>query len=88
MALGPLAQGRQGLVERAAQRGQGIADARRDGRLDPAGSRRVTAIGARPVGNILHRQLQPHVADLRGLLIPECGHIVPLDRPDALLGLL
>jgi pimeloyl-ACP methyl ester carboxylesterase len=23
--------------------------------------------------------------DLVGRLIPECGHIIPLDRPDALL---
>ncbi|WP_305784454.1 alpha/beta fold hydrolase [Symbioplanes lichenis] len=48
----------------------------------------VTAIGARPVGDILHRQLQPHAADLAGHVFPECGHIIPLDRPDALLGLL
>jgi pimeloyl-ACP methyl ester carboxylesterase len=45
----------------------------------------VTAIGARPVGDALYRQLQPIADDLEGHLIPECGHIVPLDRPRALL---
>jgi pimeloyl-ACP methyl ester carboxylesterase len=46
------------------------------------------AIGARPVGNVLERQLRPFAADLSGHVIEDCGHIVPLDRPDALLGLL
>src|SRR5690242_5872350 len=45
----------------------------------------VTAIGARPVGDALHRQLRPIADDLTGHLIAECGHIVPLDRPEALL---
>jgi pimeloyl-ACP methyl ester carboxylesterase len=45
----------------------------------------VTAIGARPVGDALHRQLRPIADDLTGHLIAGCGHIVPLDRPDALL---
>ncbi|MEU4244833.1 hypothetical protein [Actinoplanes sp. NPDC026619] len=45
----------------------------------------VTAIGARPVGDALYRQLWPIADDLEGHLIPECGHIVPLDRPRALL---
>ena len=45
----------------------------------------VTAIMARPVGDALHRQLRPIADDLDGHLIPECGHIVPLDRPRALL---
>ncbi len=48
----------------------------------------VTAIGARPVGDALHRQLGPIADDLTGHLIAECGHIVPLDRPEALLALL
>jgi len=45
----------------------------------------VTAIGARPVGDALYRQLQPIADNLTGHLIAECGHIVPLDRPEALL---
>jgi hypothetical protein len=45
----------------------------------------VTAIGARPVGDALHRQLGPITDDLTGRLIAGCGHIVPLDRPEALL---
>ncbi|GAA2879525.1 hydrolase [Actinoplanes cyaneus] len=48
----------------------------------------VTAIGARPVGDTLHRQLRPMADQLTGRLIAECGHIVPLDRPEALLTLL
>jgi pimeloyl-ACP methyl ester carboxylesterase len=45
----------------------------------------VTAIGAHPVGDTLHRQLTPFADDLSGHVIPDCGHIIPLDRPDALL---
>jgi pimeloyl-ACP methyl ester carboxylesterase len=45
----------------------------------------VTAIGARPVGDALYRQLRPIADDLTGHLIEGCGHIVPLDRPTALL---
>lgn len=48
----------------------------------------VTAIGARPVGDVLHRQLIPFADRLTGHLIPDCGHIVPLDRPGALLDLI
>jgi pimeloyl-ACP methyl ester carboxylesterase len=48
----------------------------------------VTAIGARPVGDVLHRQLTPFADHLTGHLIPGCGHIVPLDRPRALLDLI
>ncbi|WP_329587494.1 alpha/beta hydrolase [Kitasatospora sp. NBC_01250] len=46
------------------------------------------AVGAHPVGAALHRQLQPVADDLTGHVIPECGHIIPLDRPDALVELL
>jgi pimeloyl-ACP methyl ester carboxylesterase len=46
------------------------------------------AIGARPVGDSLHRQLEPVTDHLTGHLIPDCGHIIPLDRPDTLLDLL
>jgi pimeloyl-ACP methyl ester carboxylesterase len=41
------------------------------------------AIGAHPVGDALRRQLAPLTDELRGELIADCGHIIPLDRPDA-----
>jgi pimeloyl-ACP methyl ester carboxylesterase len=46
------------------------------------------AIGARPVGPALERQLRPVADDLTAALIEDCGHIIPQHRPDALLGLL
>jgi len=48
----------------------------------------TTAIGAAPVGRALEHQLRPLCDDLTGLLVPDCGHIVPLDRPDELLAAL
>ncbi|MEU6666919.1 alpha/beta hydrolase [Streptomyces sp. NPDC046727] len=45
-------------------------------------------IGAHPVGRSLERQLRPYADRLTGRVIPDCGHIVPLDRPEALLELL
>ncbi|QXJ24627.1 alpha/beta fold hydrolase [Actinomadura graeca] len=59
---------------------------------DAAASHRLTvptmAIGAHPVGDALERRLRPVADDLTGHVIEDCGHIVPLDRPDALLGLM
>ncbi|MFF4729133.1 alpha/beta fold hydrolase [Streptomyces mirabilis] len=46
------------------------------------------AIGAHPVGSALERQLRPLTDDLIGHVIENCGHIIPLHRPDRLLGLL
>lgn len=46
------------------------------------------AVGARPVGTALERQLRPFADDLVGHVIEDCGHIIPLDRPRALLDLL
>jgi pimeloyl-ACP methyl ester carboxylesterase len=46
------------------------------------------ALGARPVGSALERQLRPVTDDLTGHLIEDCGHIIPLHRPGALLALL
>jgi pimeloyl-ACP methyl ester carboxylesterase len=43
------------------------------------------AIGAHPVGGALERQLRPIADDLDARLIPDCGHIIPLDRPRELL---
>lgn len=46
------------------------------------------ALGARPVGAALERQLRPVTDDLTGHVIEDCGHIIPLHRPHALLALL
>ncbi|MEO6087872.1 MAG: alpha/beta hydrolase [Umezawaea sp.] len=61
-----------------------IRDAVRHGRLTTP----TLAIGAHPVGSTLERQLRPITDDLTGHVIADCGHIIPLDRPDALLPLL
>ncbi|MEU6736451.1 alpha/beta hydrolase [Streptomyces physcomitrii] len=46
------------------------------------------AIGAEPVGPALERQLRPLTDDLEAHRIEDCGHLVPLHRPEALLALL
>ncbi|MEV7989873.1 alpha/beta hydrolase [Micromonospora sp. NPDC085948] len=46
------------------------------------------AVGGNVVGDLLYRQLAPIADDLSGELIPRCGHIVPLDRPDVVAQLL
>ncbi|MGW6316466.1 alpha/beta fold hydrolase [Streptomyces sp. NPDC055099] len=46
------------------------------------------ALGAQPVGAALERQLRPVADDLTGHVIEDCGHIIPLHRPNALLTLL
>ncbi|MEV6442957.1 alpha/beta fold hydrolase [Amycolatopsis sp. NPDC051716] len=61
-----------------------IADATTAGRLTVP----TVAIGAHPVGGTLARQLRPVTDDLTAHLIEDCGHIIPLDRPDALVPLL
>jgi pimeloyl-ACP methyl ester carboxylesterase len=61
-----------------------IQDAVSRGRLTTP----TLAIGAHPVGSTLERQLRPIADDLTGHVIADCGHIIPLDRPDALLPLL
>ncbi|MET8852762.1 alpha/beta fold hydrolase [Amycolatopsis sp. NPDC004625] len=48
----------------------------------------TVAIGAHPVGGTLARQLRPITDDLTTHRIDDCGHLIPLDRPDALLPLL
>ncbi|MFE6955654.1 alpha/beta fold hydrolase [Streptomyces sp. NPDC057696] len=45
-------------------------------------------IGSHPVGRALERQLRPVTDDLTGCSLDDCGHIVPLHRPAALLWLL
>ncbi|GAA1877913.1 alpha/beta fold hydrolase [Streptantibioticus ferralitis] len=46
------------------------------------------ALGAHPVGTALEQQLRPVADHLESHLIEDCGHIIPLDRPQALLDLL
>ncbi|MFK0203196.1 alpha/beta fold hydrolase [Streptomyces lavendulae] len=46
------------------------------------------AVGSHPVGHGLERQLRPIADVLIGHHLEDCGHIIPLDRPDALLTLL
>ncbi|MET9497839.1 alpha/beta fold hydrolase [Streptomyces sp. NPDC006552] len=46
------------------------------------------AVGARPVGTALEDQLRPVTDHLTGHVIEDCGHIIPLHRPGALLALL
>ncbi|MGW4979739.1 alpha/beta fold hydrolase [Streptomyces mirabilis] len=46
------------------------------------------AIGAHPVGGALEQQLRPVTDHLSGRVIENCGHIIPLHRPDRLLALL
>lgn len=48
----------------------------------------VLAIGAQPVGPALYHQLKRVADDVTGHTIAECGHIIPLDQPEALLGAL
>jgi hypothetical protein len=46
------------------------------------------AIGSHPISAGLYAQLQPAADDLVGELIGDCGHAIPLARPDALLDLI
>ncbi|WP_408061312.1 alpha/beta fold hydrolase [Streptomyces sp. PB17] len=64
--------------------GEQIAGAVAGGRLTVP----TMAVGARPVGRALERQLRPVADHLVGHVIEDCGHIIPLHRPAALLGLL
>lgn len=61
-----------------------IQEAARTGRLTMP----TMAIGAHPVGRALERQLRPVADQLDGHVLEDCGHIIPLHRPDTLLGLL
>lgn len=46
------------------------------------------AIGGNTVGAALHGQLAAICDDLSGTIIPDCGHIIPQDEPDALAALI
>ncbi|MEU5692081.1 alpha/beta hydrolase [Actinosynnema sp. NPDC020468] len=56
-----------------------------------AGNRLTTptlAVGSHPVGPALARQLAPVADDLTTCDLPDCGHLIPLDRPRELLAVL
>ncbi|MFJ6071703.1 alpha/beta fold hydrolase [Streptomyces sp. NPDC093065] len=61
-----------------------IAEAVDGGRLTVP----TMAVGAHPVGRALERQLRPVADRLVGHVIEDCGHIIPLHRPERLLRLL
>ncbi|QKW25627.1 alpha/beta hydrolase [Streptomyces seoulensis] len=77
-------RGAFGPYRALAETGRQIAAALDRGRLTVP----TLTIGAHPVGRALERQLTPYADDLTGHVIPDCGHIIPLDRPAALLALL
>ncbi|TXN30588.1 alpha/beta fold hydrolase [Lacisediminihabitans profunda] len=56
--------------------------------LTATSSRRLTVptvtIGANTVGEATFGQLQPLTDHLEGRIIPNCGHIIPLDQPEEL----
>ncbi|MFE9697162.1 hypothetical protein [Streptomyces sp. NPDC006270] len=60
----------------------------------PPGAEHVLVGGPRggssfhAIGTGLERQLRPHADDLVGHHLQDRGHIIPLDRPDALYALL
>ncbi|WP_399892075.1 alpha/beta fold hydrolase [Streptomyces sp. BBFR51] len=64
--------------------GEQIQEAVAGGRLTVP----TMAIGAHPVGRALERQLRPVTDQLVGHVIEDCGHIIPLHRPERLLALL
>ncbi|MEV0613543.1 hypothetical protein AB0I81_09480 [Nonomuraea sp. NPDC050404] len=68
------------LPESAAQIAQAVSGARL--------TVPTMAVGSHPVGRALERQLRPITDDLTGHLIEDCGHIIPLHRPERLLALL
>ena len=68
------------LAESAAQIEQAVAAARL--------TVPTMAVGARPVGAALERQLRPFTDCLTGHVIEDCGHIISLHRPRELLTLL
>ena len=48
----------------------------------------IMTVGAAPVGDATFRQLAPLADDIVGHVIPDCGHIIPQDRPEELVLLL
>ena len=64
--------------------GRQLADAVATARLTMP----TMAIGSHPVGPGLERQLRSVADDLTGHRLQNCGHIIPLHQPEALLALL
>lgn len=60
-----------------------VARAARDGLHMP-----TMGIGAASVGGTLASQLEPVARDLTAVVMADCGHIVPLDRPAELAATL
>ncbi|WP_428934058.1 alpha/beta fold hydrolase [Streptomyces sp. ACT015] len=79
-ALGRAFSSYRALPESAAQLTRAVATARL--------TVPTMALGAHPIGGALERQLRPVADDLTGHVIKDCGHIIPLHRPQALLALL
>ncbi|MFJ9426475.1 alpha/beta fold hydrolase [Streptomyces sp. NPDC101249] len=79
-ALGRAFSSYRALPESAAQLTRAVATARL--------TVPTMALGAHPIGGTLERQLRPVADDLTGHVIEDCGHIIPLHRPQALLALL
>ncbi|MFI9486136.1 alpha/beta fold hydrolase [Promicromonospora sp. NPDC052451] len=48
----------------------------------------VMTVGAAPVGDATFRQLSRLADDIVGHVVPDCGHIIPQDRPRELAALL
>jgi pimeloyl-ACP methyl ester carboxylesterase len=46
------------------------------------------AVGGGVVGGVTHQQLLSVADDLVGHVVPDCGHLIPLERPEALVTLL
>lgn len=57
-----------------------IALAAAEGRLTMS----TLTIGARPVGEATHRQVEPIADELSGMVLRETGHIIPQHRPEEL----
>ena len=59
---------------------------------DALAERRLTmptlVVGSSPIGRGLYTQVQPLADDVRGELIENCGHAIPLDRPQELLDII
>jgi pimeloyl-ACP methyl ester carboxylesterase len=46
------------------------------------------AISGGVVGDAIHAQLVPYADDLAHASVPDCGHLVPLEQPEALTATL
>ncbi len=66
--------------------GPGLHLAQFSGDVPPFNSLQAMAIGGEySAADAPRTMLEPVSADLRGAIIPSCGHLVPEEAPDALL---